>query len=47
MVEFSEEELIIIALLLDEEEKNKSKMSITNKRKRTVWVHDLWKKKEN
>ncbi|CAI6351654.1 unnamed protein product [Macrosiphum euphorbiae] len=47
MVEFSQEEVIIIALILDkEEEENKSKISITNKQKRIVWVHDLWKKRK-
>ena len=43
MSKFSEEELIIIALILDEEEEINSKK---RKRKRTLWVHDLWKKRE-
>ncbi|KAL4100905.1 hypothetical protein QTP88_020930 [Uroleucon formosanum] len=43
MSKFSEEELIMIALILDEEEEINSKK---RKRKRTLWVHDLWKKRE-
>lgn len=44
MTEFSDEELIIIALMLDEEQENNCKT--IKKRKRTVWVHDLWKKRQ-
>ncbi|KAL4141524.1 hypothetical protein QTP88_004152 [Uroleucon formosanum] len=40
----SDEELIIIALMLDEEQENNCKT--IKKRKRTVWVHDLWKKRQ-
>ncbi|KAL4113030.1 hypothetical protein QTP88_016734 [Uroleucon formosanum] len=43
MSKFSEEELIMIALILDEEAEINSKK---RKRKRTLWVHDLWKKRE-
>ncbi|KAL4120066.1 hypothetical protein QTP88_012806 [Uroleucon formosanum] len=39
-----DEELIIIALMLDEEQENNCKT--IKKRKRTVWVHDLWKKRQ-
>lgn len=40
MSEFNEDELIVMVLIFDEEDNLKKR-----KRKRSLWVHDLWKKR--